>query len=512
MRKKGKILLINPWQTYPKELESEYQSHIPCGLANIASVCLNKGFDTKIFDCLEDETTEEFNGYVRFGKSKEELINILKDFDPDIVGISAIFSMFESDATEIARIVKSVKKETLVVLGGVTATLPEIYVPLLKKGVYDLMSRGEGEGTFAELLENFDVKTKKIKNIKQIKGISFLDGQNVIINPDRPFIKNLDILPFPAYGLLNMGKILSNKYYSRWRNNPTNKKVMPIFTSRGCPYNCTFCSVHSQVGYNFRTYSVEYVKKLMKQCIDEFGIDHFHFEDDNLTLNKKRAKGLFNSIADLHITWDTPNGVRADTLDEEMLSLMVKSGLTSLSIAAESGNENVRLNIIKKNLKNDSILNAVNLCDKLDVPCIVFFVLGFPGEKLKEIEDSIEFAKFLTNKYGTINTIYIANPLPGTELSRQANDNGYVKKQLSNKDYLEAIRINRNSIIETSEFDKKRIFDLLRNNLNDNDYSIHNPSIPMFWAKTEKACNRAKRAFPKISSKQFIWEWEGREL
>ena len=512
MNQKGKILLINPWQTYPKQLESEYQSHIPCGLASIASICLQEGFDTKIFDCLEDETREEFQDFVRFGKTKEELIKCVNEFNPDIVGISSIFSMFESDATEIARIVKSIKKETLIILGGVTATLPEIYIPLLKKGVYDIMSRGEGEDTFAELLKNFDVKTQKIRDIENIKGISFWDGSKIIINPNRPFIKELDKLPFPAYELLNMDKILNNKYYSRWRNNPINKKVMPIFTSRGCPYNCTFCSVHSQVGYAHRAYSVEYVKKLMEKCIKQFGIKHFHFEDDNLTLNKERAKKLFKSIADLNITWDTPNGVRADTLDEEMLKLMVDSGLTSISIAAESGNENVRLNIIKKNLKNSSILNAVQLCDKLDIPCIVFFVLGFPGEKLDEIKDSIEFAKFLTNKYGTINTIYVANPLPGTELSKESKDRGYIKKQLTNKDYLEAIRINRNSIIETEEFNKKRIFDLLKNDLNEEKYSIHNPSIPMFWARTEKANNRAKRAFPRISSKPFVWEWEGPEL
>lgn len=177
-------------------------------------------------------------------------------------------------------------------------------------------------------------------------------------------------IPFPALELLDIDKMLGNKYYSRWRNNPANKRSFPIFTSRGCPYNCCFCSVHSQVGYQHRMYSIDYVLELMKKCIVRFGINHFHFEDDNLTLDVNRAKRLFKEMASLNISWDTPNGVRADKIDEEMIQLMIASGLSSLSIAAESGNETVRTNIIHKRLTTDSIINAVRLCDKYDLPCI----------------------------------------------------------------------------------------------------------------------------------------------
>lgn len=106
-------------------------------------------------------------------------------------------------------------------------------------------------------------------------------------------------------------------------------------------------------------YSIDYVLELMKKCIVRFGINHFHFEDDNLTLDVNRAKRLFKEMASLNISWDTPNGVRADKIDEEMIQLMIASGLSSLSIAAESGNETVRTNIIHKRLTTDSIINAV---------------------------------------------------------------------------------------------------------------------------------------------------------
>ena len=111
----------------------------------------------------------------------------------------------------------------------------------------------------------------------------------IVSTAPQRFITDLDSLPFPALELLNIDKTIGNKFYSRWRNNPANKKSFPIFTSRGCPYNCCFCSVHSQVGFVHRAYSIEYVLKLMRKCIEDFGINHFHFEDDNLTLDVDRA-------------------------------------------------------------------------------------------------------------------------------------------------------------------------------------------------------------------------------
>lgn len=505
----SRVLLINPWQTYDAQLESEYQSYIPYGLACIGAICIQEGFDTMIVDCLEDEIRTEIGNFVIFGKTSEEVEGIIRDFEPDIVGISSTFSMFEKDATEVASLVKKVDKRIIVVLGGVTATIPEIYEPLLlNSDVFDVMVRGEGEHTFGELIRNYDSETHSIKNLSFIKGIAYKTAGQIITTPERPFISNLDSLPYPALHLLNINKIMANKYYSRWRNKPMNKRSLPIFTSRGCPYNCCFCSVHSQVGYKYRTYSNEYVIELIKKCVQEYHINHFHFEDDNLTLNVDRAKKLFRDMIDLNITWDTPNGVRADRLDEEMIRLMIASGVTSISIAAESGNENVRMNIIHKNLKSSCIIRAAQMCDKYDLPCIVFFVLGFPGETIENIRESIMFAKDLSKNYGTINMLYIANPLPGTELSEVSKKKGYIKRELSNSDYFTAIRANQASIIETDEFDKKIIFNIIREELDVPGYSVHNVSLPMFWADSETAWRRARRVFPKMSDRKVIWEWK----
>ena len=505
---KNRLLLINPWQTYPKKLASEYQSYVPYGIACIASIGIMQGFDVKIIDCLVDDTETDLGEFVRYGKNENDLRNEIISFAPDIVGISCIFSMFEKDATDIASLVKSIDSRIIVILGGVTATLPEIYEPLLSRtDTYDLMVRGEGEEIFAEILKRYCKEQKTIIDKSEIKGIAFKTTDGIVSTDPHPFIRNLDALPFPALELLDIDKMLGNKYYSRWRNNPANKRSFPIFTSRGCPYNCCFCSVHSQVGYRYRMYSIDYVIELMKKCIVCFGINHFHFEDDNLTLDVNRAKRLFKEMASLNISWDTPNGVRADKIDEEMIQLMIASGLSSLSIAAESGNETVRTNIIHKRLTTDSIINAVRLCDKYDLPCIVFFVLGFPGETYENIRETIQFAKNISELYGTINMIFIANPLPGTELSRDAKNKGYIKKDLENADYFVAIRANQAPIIATEEFDKKSIFFLLQEELDLPDYSVHNITQPMFWYNSQKANLRAYRAFPKMSNRKVDWKW-----
>lgn len=115
---RNKLLLINPWQTYPKKLASEYQSYVPYGIACIASVGISKGYRVKIIDCLVDEKVTDLGAYVRFGKLESELKEEIIKFAPDIVGISSIFSMFERDATAVATLVKSIDSNIIVVLGG----------------------------------------------------------------------------------------------------------------------------------------------------------------------------------------------------------------------------------------------------------------------------------------------------------------------------------------------------------------------------------------------------------
>jgi magnesium-protoporphyrin IX monomethyl ester (oxidative) cyclase len=509
-RKFKKILLISPHQTYPIDLKSEYQSYLPIGILCIAAVAEKLGCKVKILDCLATEHEETQGNNITFGQPIDYISQEIATFNPHIVGISNPFTMFINNANIVAKLVKSINKKCIVILGGVSASIETLYMQLIKKPYYDIIIKGEGEKTVKELLENYSVLSNEIKNLDKIKGIVYKSENKFINNENRKFIEDLSSLPLPAFHLIDIEKTLKNKYYSRWRLNQFNKRSMPVFTSRGCPYNCVFCSVHAQVGYRHRTYSNEYVLEYLKQCKEKHGVTHFHFEDDNLTCNKIKAKQLMKKLCDLNITWDTPNGVRADTIDEELFSLMVFSGLTSISVASESGNDVVLKTIIKKHMSTDSIVKVASLADKYELPCNVFFVVGFPGETLENILDTIKFAKNLSKNYGTINNVFVANPLPGTELEKIAVINNYMRQNLSSEDYFKAIRINQTSIIETKEFDKIKIFNLLKSELKYSEYSVHGTSIPMFWYDDDRTWNKVHKIFPKMSKeKTFVWEWKG---
>lgn len=130
---------------------------------------------------------------------------------------------------------------------------------------------------------------------------------------------------------------------------------------------------------------------------------------------------------------------------------------------------------------------------------------------MDNIRETIQFAKKISKLYGTINMVFIANPLPGTELSREAKKRGYIKKELESSDYFVAIRANQSPIVETEEFDKKKIFILLKEELNMPTYSVHNISQPMFWYNSPKANDRAYRTFPKMTNRRVEWKWVDEE-
>ena len=244
-----KIILINPPQTYPIDLEGEYQSYVPMGIACIGAVARDVGFETKIIDCLEDETVTYIGDKVVFGKSYDEIYEIIDQFQPSIIGISNSFTMFLDDANCLSNSLKKRYSDKLIFLGGVAPSLKETALKAFNEGSYDFMVKGEGEETVKDLLNNYNEYTNNIDDIDSILGIYHVKNNELIENENRPFICDLSKLPQPAFDLLNLKKILSNKFYSRWRNNPRNKLSIPVFTSRGCPYDCVFCSVHSQVGY-----------------------------------------------------------------------------------------------------------------------------------------------------------------------------------------------------------------------------------------------------------------------
>jgi magnesium-protoporphyrin IX monomethyl ester (oxidative) cyclase len=156
---------------------------------------------------------------------------------------------------------------------------------------------------------------------------------------------------------------------------------------------------------------------------------------------------------DVRLSWDTPNGVRADTLNDDLMENMKKSGCVNLVVAAESGNQDVVTHIVKKKLDLKSILKAVELGKKHGIPMACFFVIGFPGETKKNISSTFDFAAKLYARYNCHPILNLATPLPGTELAHLAQYHRYLIHDLSPANLAVGTSIYGHGMIKTPEFD-----------------------------------------------------------
>jgi radical SAM superfamily enzyme YgiQ (UPF0313 family) len=213
------------------------------------------------------------------------------------------------------------------------------------------------------------------------------------------------------------------------------------------------------MGQRYRAHSPEYVIKLLKLCIDKYGITNFHFEDDNLTCDKQRFETILDRIIEenLQIRWDTPNGVRADTLNYNILKKMKQSGCTKITFAIESGNQRVLDHVIKKQTKLDYVVKMVKYCKELKISANSFYVIGFPGETINEMKDTINLAIKLYREYDLYPLMMVAAPLYGTELYEICIRDKLIKGDPTSDELLTAIPITGNPMISTPEFSQKDV-------------------------------------------------------
>jgi anaerobic magnesium-protoporphyrin IX monomethyl ester cyclase len=196
---------------------------------------------------------------------------------------------------------------------------------------------------------------------------------------------------------------------------------MPVITSRGCPARCSFCSSSRFWGYKFRARSPENVLDEIGELIDRWGIKEIQFEDDNITANKKRAKAIFRGIVErgYKIYFNLPNGVAIWTLDEELIDLMKDAGCYDLTLAFESGSQDVIDKIVKKPIKLDRALEMTELIRKKGIATNAFYIFGFPGETREQMRETFRFARKARTDMAYF---FVANPLPGTELYQKARE------------------------------------------------------------------------------------------
>lgn len=414
-----KVLLIQP-PAFTNRAKDDYHPYPPLGLAYVAAYLEKQNIEVRIIDAfVEGWDREEVvrADRLRVGLSFDEIERRVREFQPDLVGVSSMFTVQSRNAHAVYELVKRVDPRIITVAGGnhATATAAES----LQDRNLDYVVLGEGEVVLADLIRVLEAGGP----VAGTKAVAYRDGDRTVVSPDRNFIDDLDELPFPARHLLPMDKYikagLSHGGYLR------RGRYTPVLTSRGCPAKCTFCSISIVSGRKYRFRSPQNVVEELQQVIRDYGIEEVLFEDDNLTLNIPRAEKLFDAMieANLNLVWNTPNGVAAFALTPLLIDKMKAAGCYRINLAIESGNEEVLRNVIKKPLKLERVPPLVHHARKVGIEVGAFLVVGMPGETLDQVRDSFRFVKNL--KIFTPH-VSIATPYPGTEMYELCVEKGYL--------------------------------------------------------------------------------------
>jgi anaerobic magnesium-protoporphyrin IX monomethyl ester cyclase len=441
-----KILLINPPQTFFPGSDPP-AANLPLGLLYLAAVLDEAGYKTEILDAfMTDSPFRKIGDMTEVGMPYEKIKEEIRRRKPDIVGIANPFTSQVEHAVRVADIVKEVNPSILTVVGGPHVTVvPTEFLEEAKN--VDIVAIGEGEYTILDIVRFFEGK----KKIDDIEGITHRMDGKVVLNSPRPFNENLDELPYPAYHLVDMEQYLSPKMieYRSFQS-----RALSMITSRGCPFNCSFCSVHLHMGKTFRAHSVDYVVDHIEHLVNKYRVKTIYFEDDNLTFDIKRFEAICDKILekDIKFQWETPNGVRADYLTLELLKKMKKTGCQSVFVGIESGDQYVLDNIIGKSLKLTNVIKFAEMCKKIGLKTGAFYIIGFPGETKETMRNTVKFALMMKRKYDVGMHLLFATPSYGTRLYAECKEKGYIRGSLTPRAFAEVRQNWGLPLIETENF------------------------------------------------------------
>ncbi len=444
---KMRVLLISP----PFISENDRPQLFPSiGLGYIGAVCLRDGHETSVLDAaLSGGPVRTGPGRYWIGKTYSEIESAVRAFKPDVVGIACVFSIRVPFVLEIARIVKKTDPGIRTVLGGIHPSL--MPAEMLGHQAVDFVVIGEGEESFARLLRELGGGRN---NFKDIDGLAYRENGAVIVQAKTSYISDLDALPYPARHLFDLERYFKNRK-DRW--GLSKPRQLPMITSRSCPFRCSFCAVHAVHGSTWRPRSPESVVGEIERLIKDYGVTGISFEDDNIAFDKPRMLKICELIVrrNLKFSWNMPNGIWVDNLDEEVLSAMKKAGCVSVNLPVESGDEYILHKVIRKPLSLEKARRVAAICRKLGISANAYFVLGMPGESEETLANSLAFMKTLD-----IDNIaaFVATPFPGTEMFRECVEKGYLRKA----DYDDAMNRSETGLFgtplfETPSLTKKRL-------------------------------------------------------
>jgi anaerobic magnesium-protoporphyrin IX monomethyl ester cyclase len=380
-----RFLLINPY------CPIEENPSPPLGLSFLAGSLLEAGIEARALD------------FAVFPYDRDQLASALKEFQPPILGVTAVTMTYDS-AAQVIRDAKTIDPGILTVMGGPHVTflaretmerLPEL----------DLIVLGEGEHAAVELTE----EAGKDRNWSRVKGLVYRQGSTILTTGFREEVIALDSLPMPARHLFPLGRYRA--------------LGMPVTmtTTRGCPYKCIFCVGRKMVGSKVRYRDpIKVVDEL--EYLNGLNFTQINIADDLFTASKSHCLAVCDEIRKRHLKTRWTSFSRVDTISREVLAAMKEAGCTTVSFGVESGNPEI-LKTIRKGITLEKVVEALRLCREVGMETLFSFILGLPGETPETLKQTVDFTETLKNLGGS-SGFHLLAPFPGTEVRDKKEEFG----------------------------------------------------------------------------------------
>ncbi|MDC0335726.1 B12-binding domain-containing radical SAM protein [Pseudodesulfovibrio sp.] len=392
----------------PKNLDKRYdydQVAQPLGLACISSYMKSQGKDVVLFDAHAHHM------------DREQILDYVAELAPDLVGLSIMTYHLPAIMSFLADL-KQRLPHIKAMVGGphVNAELDKV---LRLHPEVDFAIMGEGEFTTVELVDTLNSRG----DLSGIKGLVYRDGDAIIVNGRRPYIEDLDALPYPDWESLPIEKY--------WDVFTTKKNYARLFASRGCPFSCSFCGAPRILGRKVRKRSPQHILGELEMLYDTYGVREFLFNDSTFNIDNDWVGEICQGIIDMKrpLVWRC--NVRADRVELETIKLMKKAGCVKVIMGVESADE-AMLQSMQKGETLEEIKRGIAILKEAKMPSDHGFIIGMPGDTEESILKSIEFAKEIK---ASVVTFSLATPFPGTAFYERAMEEGMVVEDWSKFDF-----------------------------------------------------------------------------
>ncbi len=397
------ILLINP--SYTKKVYKAKQAPFirpPLGLTYVAASLEQAGFNVEILDANAQ--------FLSLRETAERIIQSPAKY----IGFTSVTSTMPL-IYQLSSLIKAKAKNKFIFIGGPHVTFMSIQT-LEDCQAIDVVVRGEGEITSCELIKNL----REEKDISGVRGITFRKRDEIIENPDRELIEDIDTIPFPARHLLHL-----HLYFPSYLNSLGFKgsQYATVITARGCPNRCVFCS-SAAFWKKVRVRSPENVAAELDWLVKHYKVGHIDFLDDTLVLSKERMEKICHLMIkkSLNINWSCY--ARVNNITSELVDLMKKAGCKFIQFGVESGNQDI-LDRIQKNITLEQARRASKIVRKAGLKLMCDFMIGLPNDTKETVNQTIDFAKELKPHLAFFS---MTTPFAGTALYKEYRQLGRLKE------------------------------------------------------------------------------------